>query len=540
MTAQQADDAIRALLTHRTTQPDRLRRAALQIALCSGYGLRRMEAIALPAAAFDATESQFLSIEKNRLRDLKSPASRRTIPAMLNAKMLKKLVEEAKAASSLAPPDRSFIFEEVGRDLPIYPNAVESQMAYAALRWSSGNDRSLLHSLRHTYSTQLLLGALCPSPSQPATSRAIDRLCSESDLPASNALLRMPDNWPFQIDLMAKLMGHSGVDTLLDVYFHASSWMTAEYCAKQYLDSDLSDACLAGLLGKDRTVVTKQRLVACKPGGDDVQSPNRLFVLSRVQAAHSRLSQKLNVRRKTPSKSMDSDLSAQGGLINMIHLDRLLRHRSAQEWSVDRITGYATDQLGLPFKPVTAFFDEYRKAVAELGFDDFEFEKSELVHEAGKYRGGMLRSLDKRELFLGKISAFIGEGGEHRFETVKAFLKAWFARVNAKKPLIVCLSRVEVLSTMSLLQSFGVLPTQIKLSAYCPVSDPDARILANDFPAMAVHAVGRASRGVKNAVVREFAIDIGQSKLAPVPDGRDFHRCLWIAALALGCTSELS
>ena len=92
---------------------------------------------------------------------------------------------------------------------------------------------------------------------------------------------------------------------------------------------------------------------------------------------------------------------------------------------------------------------------------------------------------------------------------------------------------------MSLLQPLGVLPTQIKLSAYCPVSDPDARTLANDFPSMTVHAVGRASRGVKNAVVREFAIDIGQAKLAPVPDGRDFHRCLLIAGLALGCTSEL-
>ena len=540
VTAQQADDAIRALMALKSMDPNRLRRAALQIALCSGYGLRRMEAIALETAAFDTTEPQFLSIEKNGLRDLKSPSSRRTIPAMLNTKKLKKLVEEVKAASSLAPVHRSFLFEEVGRELPIYPNAVESQIAYAALRWSSGNDRSLLHSLRHTYSTQVLLGAFCPMPSQPATIRAIARLCSELDPQATNALLRGPDNWPFQIDLMAKAMGHSGVDTLLDVYFHASSWMTAEYCAKQYVDSDLSDARLAGILGKDRTVITKQRLVACKPGGDDVKGPNHIFVLSRVQAAQSGLSRGLHDRQKTQIKTIDGDLSGQSEVISMIHFDRLLRHRSAQECSVDQITEYATDQIGLPSKLVKAFFDKYRKAVTGLGFDDFEFKHSELVHQAGKYRGGMLQSLDKRELFLGTISAFIAAGDEHRLEAIKALLQAWYARVDIKKPLIVCLNKVEVHSAMSLLQSLGVLPMQIKLLAYCSPSDADARSLANDFPNMTVHAIGRASRGVKNAVVREFAINVGQAKLALVPDGRDFHRCLLIAALALGCTSELS
>lgn len=532
VTARQAGAAVRTLLAYKSPEPDRLRRAALQIALCSGYGLRRMEAIALETAAFDVAESQFLWIEKNRLRDLKSPASRRTIPAMLNAKLLKKVIEEAMAISALVPGRRNFMFEEVGRDLPIYPNAMESQIAYAALRWSSGNDRSLLHSLRHTYSTQVLLSALCPSPRLPALSRAIDRLCSESDIHAKNSLLRMPDNWPFQIDVMAKTMGHSGVDTLLDVYFHASSWITAEYCAKHYRDSDLSDARLAGLLGKDRSVITKQRLAAFKPEGDYAQNPNFLFVLSRVRAAHSGLSKGPKSTCNGKSKAVNGEESAQGGLINMVHFDRLLRHRSAQKLSVERTIDHATNQLGLPPKPIKAFFDEYRKAVTGLGFDDFEFENSELVHQAGKYRGGMLRSLDKRELFLGKIANFIGDD-DHRRQTVTAFLEAWYARVNSKRPLIVCLTKVEVFSTISLLQSLGVLRTQIKLSAYCPVSDPDVQALVSDFPSMAVHAAGRASRGIKNAVVREFAIDVGQAELAPVPDGRDFHRCLLLAALVL-------
>jgi integrase len=536
VTAQQASDAINALLAYQSTQPYRLRRAALQIALCSGYGVRRMEAIALQTAAFDSEESQFLSIDKNRLRDLKSPASRRTIPVMLNAKKFKKLVDAAKAASSLAPEDRRFMFEEAGREFPIYSNAGESLIAYAAIRWSSGNDRSLLHSLRHTFGTQVPLSALVELPRHPATIRAIGRLCSESDSREAKALLPTPDNWPFQIDLMAKTMGHSGVDTLLDVYFHASSWMTAEYCAKQYLDSDLSDARLAGLLGKDRTVITKQRLAACKLSGDDVRNPNYIFVLSRVKAAHSGPPTALQVRSKAQSKKSNSDLSGQGEAINMIQFDRLLRHRNDHQLSVDQIIEYSTNKLGLPVKPVQTFFDAYRRAVTELGFDDFEFEKSDLVHQAGKYHSGMVRSLNKRERLLGVITASISEEG-HGVETFKAFLAAWYSRVNVKKPLIVCISRVEVLSNVTLLQSIGVLRTQIKLSAYCARSDPEARALENDFPEMTFHAVGRASRGVKNAVVREFAIDIGQAKLAPVPDGRDFHRCLLIAGLALGCTS---
>lgn len=79
----------------------------------------------------------------------------------------------------------------------------------------------------------------------------------------------------------------------------------------------------------------------------------------------------------------------------------------------------------------------------------------------------------------------------------------------------------------------GASDQQLGLEAIGSLQTPLIAAALQKYPSARVHPSGRFSRGPAKVRVQEIGISIAQLAGSQIPDGRDFHRLLAVAACVL-------
>jgi site-specific recombinase XerD len=503
--------------------------AKVLLALAYGYALRQKECVGLTTTSFDPKQDDYISVQANVIRGLKSASSRRNIPCgMLNQKQTRVLKAQLRR-TELAPRLEKYLFGASDRNDEILKVRPIVRAVIEALRVSTGNRDAVFHDLRRTTATRMVLSGLPLVSNCPILRRAKERLIGDEKFDEAyvhSMTSTVPGN-PYFIDGVARTLGHESEDTLLNTYFHGSSILLADIAIASNLDIKIDDSRLASMLNKERTSIVKLRQRLAKQG---------LPVSARDLIRH--YIRKMPPKPRSASDSSSRLDSAEDARLDnsnyLVLFDRLLCARKREAISLNEMLERC-DDLDISNTICRQLVDNYRKLVSETGFDDFEPEGSELVCRKPKHGNGLLRGQNEREITLQRIS-FKNQKQEDFFPIIKNLCESWFLSLTPDSPRLVCRETTELDNTLDALLSLGATRTQIKAEAIGDVSSPIIQMALERFPTLTFRTSGRISRGPKSVRVTEVGLSIQQEANSAVPDGRDFHRLLAILFCLISTT----
>lgn len=490
-----------------------------------GYGCRLTEAAGLSVNDFDSVKSTCLAIRANVIRDLKNRRRGRVVhQSMLKTSQLR-IIESRKKAVNLSPADDKFLLESPQRDQKIVSISPLTNAITAALRISSSNESVVFHDLRHTFATSLTLAGSPMRSGHPALNRAAERMLGgvNSDNDFARQITGTTSDSPFFYEDIAQVLGHANVDTLFNVYCHASSLLLADVAYSVNLDVQLDDARLASILGKDRTAIVKirSRMAKQQRGTDTASLIRHYLAKGNKSISHGNVISAQDHPQQLEAKTEFSP----------VMFDRLLCHRKSIGLELRDLQALGEEQ-GIASAVLNDVFVRYRHLVLELGFDDFEPEGSELVHASPKRSNGVLRASQERQAALQTISE-MAQKDESFSQALCAVAERWEATVDSKKPVLVCKDSNEFKELFLVLKALGVVDEQLVFDICGSVQSVLAVELAKKYSIQAFSG-GRFSRGPQNARVEEVGISIRQLAGSKIPDGRDFHRMIAVALCCLG------
>ena len=487
--------------------------AAIFIALCFGYGLRRNEALSLEAKCFDLTEPEHLSVKRSAISDLKSSSGRRSITGSINRQTainrLGIAVATARGSTRLVP----YIFESATRDAFIAPVRPITTSATDALRVVTGSLKVVPHTLRHSYATLLGLGLFA----QKASGSSLDLECLKIFHSPSlsviqlDRVLDMPTDWPFGVDAIATALGHADCSTLLNVYFHGSHLVIAYQCEPWQLKK-ITQARLADVLNIERTALSKRWGKFAKGHKFDASSVVRKLIDANIKE-----------QLASPDISKASDASTSNPTRWDLFI-RVLEYRQENNLSLDGLRAYAIDGLGFSCDTVEDLFTSYRELLEETAFDDFEPTSSELITPVASHQKGVGRGADERRDFIARAQAW-ARASDANISCMRALLTSWRSRLSEIKPLIVCRNMDELNQWLGMLTSLGAQLDQITIGLHGDLQDSFLREVRSLHPLSKVikSPAGRGSARMKR---NEVSVSVRQTPNSRVPDGRDLHRAL--------------
>ncbi len=488
--------------------------AALLISLCFGYGLRTTESLGLSAQRFDLNEPDLLYAQRTQIADLKSHNGRRAIPASFNPDQLQLRVREAVLRARASPHKGQYLFEDSTGDALISNVNACISTAIEALRLATGNTTAIPYHLRHSFGTTLVLGIFAKKDDH-ILHGVVTRLLGPSYRTRIRNILQAPADWPFALNVAGLLMGHGGVATLLNTYFHASSLVISEGCSHWQPTQSLPDARLAAMVGRERSSITKMRLKLPPTDGED--KPSWRAVVRHLVRKQTEASTGEPETPETATENSSWELS-------WVLFSRALTHRLESNASIEEMAAFATDNLGVPAEMASRMSITYRQLVINTGLDDFEPLNSELIRPVAARQRGVIRGMVEREEFLAKAQRWNRDHPEDH-EVFGRFMSNWNERVDPDSPRIVCLTQQELDEARAILTSLGAAPTQLLIGTHGNNTDPWLHMVRSECSATK-HSPDRASRGNKKVLVNEVSITISQKKEQGIPDGRDFHRAL--------------
>lgn len=489
------------------------RHAAILIALCAGYGLRRSEAFGLARDRFDQSDKLHLSVTRSRISDLKTRCSRRVIPSLLLGEQLKEIIENAREIAITSPHLPGYLFEYTTRDLHISQTASVASVAIGALRQHSGLPTAVLHHLRHSYGTWLGLAVLAMPDQQHGLSKMAKRFLGEKWDKVIKEILPVPTGWPFAIDAIASTLGHASVNTFLDTYFHASHLVISERCHRWQPES-LTQERLARLLFVERTKVTK-----LKRKLEAVPNSHSVTLWDLVEKFTSPFEED-----SSPGEADNAKAPSTPHVEHWALVFRALEYRLANDLSLNEMWQYATKHLGYSPGRIQFYASRYEHLVHETGLDDFEPASSELVNPVVSHSRGISRGRFEREAFVNRVQQWVESKPERR-SALNGFMDIWFRHVSPVRPRIVCKSFDELRLVVSFLEQLGVSRRQLSIELH---GDPNAPLLCDAITVhpQAVRSSGRSSRGSRRVKTVEISVGVDQADGSLVPDGRDLHRAL--------------
>ena len=500
-----------ALLCERTDIHSR--HAAVLIAACAGYGLRRTEALGLTTHQFDDVQNLHLSIKRSGIADLKTHWGRRVIPSPLLQDGAKEVLTGANNLARTSPRNPQYLFESELRDFHITSAASVVSAATLALRAATGNPRIVLHHLRHSFGTLLGLAVLAPPKSTDRyLNRIVTRLLGTRYVDDTGAILQCPAGWPFGIDALANTLGHADVRTFLDTYFHASHLVIADR-SEPWQPVEMQQERLARLLGVERTKITKLKMkLASKL--DNAKVP--LDVLVQEIARRQEGVTDAEDANASDSRSQHAE---QWALIF-----RAMQYRLNNDLSMAEMWAYAAKHLGYSSDHISTYRRRYEALVQESGLDDFEPDSSELITPVASHRVGVIRGSVEREDFVARVQRWAEATPENR-ATLERLLEVWLSRVSPSSPKIVCRTSEEIHVMLKCLSQLGATSSQLKLQLHGDLATAWLVDVHEHNPS-ATWSSARASRGSPRVKVPEVSIAIDQVQGSQIPDGRDFHRSL--------------
>ena len=519
ITAQAIDLALSDLSKNTALTKEQLEAAKLLLVLGFGYALRQKEGIGLTTRNFDANQEDYLSINANVIRDLKSASSRRNIPCGMLSQQHTRVIRAQLQKAQLAPGTEKYLFgvsdrvDEILRPQPIV------QAVINALRTSSGNVEAVFHDLRRTTATRIVMAGSPLKSNCPVLHCAKERLVGDEkfDESFSYSMTGSGQGNPYFIDSVARILGHECEDSLLNTYFHGSSILLADLAMATNSETRLDDMRMAAMLNKERTSIVKlrQRLSQQRL---PTNTSDLIRYYIRKDSPNSRTAQ-------AASHTLDAEEIRLSDDSNYLVLfDRLLCARKREASSLSEMLERCSD-LDIPEKISRHFLENYRKLVTEIGFDDFEPDSSELIYRKPAHGRGVLRGQKEREIALQRISTNIQRRADFSSD-LKQMCEMWFVLLDSKFPRLICNETGQLNKTLDTLSALGVDARQIKAEAVGNLTSTLVQIALRRFPEMISRSSGRLSRGPKSVRVTEVALSIQQEANSVLPDGRDFHRLL--------------
>lgn len=196
-------------------------RTAAQALAVLGYrfGLRGAEACGLEIddCHFDATPP-WLSVQKNRLRELKSPAARRTVPLLtrllpVERTILGRMLNAAQQATAGLPNAPKYLFLDPQGAGELLDRGLIKRTVNALIKDVTGQRHLSVHHLRHSFACNVwdgITAARVLAADEEGSTRAATLLGQRQQLGATR---RAP--WA-----LARLMGHAHPRTTLFSYVH--------------------------------------------------------------------------------------------------------------------------------------------------------------------------------------------------------------------------------------------------------------------------------------------------------------------------------
>lgn len=540
--------------------------AKVLIAFAAGYGLRNSEAMALTTDSFigETGTQHIAAVFGNELADTKSGAARRIIgcPQMSNqlTNIATKALEKAKlerkpSVAKSSNPAIIAINEESG-----WSKSRLSQHCIATLRRSAASNSTVLHTLRHTFATAVVLELLkqAPQPTnleprtnefayQGLSSRACDaariRLVGTKNENTVHDMLQTPANWPFNVDSVAQVIGHSDVSTLLNFYFHGASILLAEHIHCYSRNESLIDERIALLLNITRTTVVHRRKNSKLQSTGNISNfqalgrIEQLFLVDLKEFREPDLPKKIN-NQSTPTPNLEQ--------LTWANLDDLLMDRMTNKYSLDSLKN-RTNSLDEDSKIGDHFVNIYTNLVEQSCFDDFEFENSELTSRKPKHRQGVERSREERRKSLRILESACFHKSNLRDE-LKILTEAWCSRVDPTKPWLVLKNESEGRAFVSFCKTLDIIFSPKNTPADARKSDlkiystghPNAELLKyflSEKIEISPHTLHRFSRSTGKVSASEIGIQFHQRVNSNIGDGRDAHRLFLILAVALNTFS---
>ncbi len=508
----QVRNAIEALGKNKT---DLRYQASQLIAIGSAYGLRRAETYSLETANTFVDGKVGLAIKRNKIADLKTPAARRYISDSLYLGREKDLAKKAILQAKSSQKKSEFLFADpTGQD---YIKSVNSMFSHAtrALREACGNSTIRFHYLRHTYATLFGL-ALFTLPDHLLSGAAVKDMIGEDYGSRIKKILGTPKDWPFGLDALAVIMGHSSVESLLNTYFHGAGIVTSDCCARWQPQEKMIDERLANILGIERSVASKLRKQACaEDSGDEAEwcKAVKLRIKKFERQRMARLETQTNKVEDT-----DSCVSAH-------FISRAILHRYQNERNLKEMAAYLVDVFDLNTKAAQGVVEAYSDLVNATSFCDFEHGKSELTLPSSLESKSLDRHSQQRELFVSQVQELI-RSSNLSAKNISSVLQLWFDTVDPDKPLLVCRNQDQLDVTLKvLIDEFKADPSQVQISLHGPKDDEWLESCQLKYPD-ADFFQHRASRGSPRQIVREAAIRVLPKSESKLPVERDFHRAL--------------
>jgi len=496
-------------------------RAAILAGLMHGYGLRTKEGLNARAALFDEIQPDALHVHRGQIADLKTSSSRRFQPSSLNPEPIQKLVREAVTNARSSPHPGQFLFEDsTGLALISRPYKYISKAA-EALRTVTGDPGIVPYHLRHSFATALVLGLFAVHV--PALHAVTVRMLGSSYEKRIRDILLAPSDWPFLLERAAVVLGHADMTTLLNTYFHGSSFVIEAFCNHWQPQGHLPDARLGAMLGWERTRIVKlrSRLPTDESRKPQWQDVGRYLVRQAMPKADE---------NSPHSEESPQENASPSWAVPWVAISRILLERFQSDCSLESASEFAIRQLNVPPDTAVRLIAAYRDLVALTGLDDFEPRSSELLLPTSSHSKGTVRGRLERDRFVARAQAWSESDATHKASLVD-FLKRWEARVDAINPRIICTSQLEFDDAMMVLKSLGASPTQLLIKIHGDPVDHWLNQMAQSWPLAKTSQI-RASRGSKNILVKEVSISIAQSTEQDLPDGRDFHRALIAVVVA--------
>jgi integrase len=511
------------------------RPASALLSVSDGYGLRPKEALGISIDRFDSSDSGHLLIQRNVIRDLKRKASRRVLPACLPGTVMRPLRAQIKAAS-VAPEPNQFLFGTPDRSAKLMDTGPMRRCLQHALRCAAGISDAVNYDLRHTYATRLGLATLQPPVVHPATSRARLRIgkLGDNETEEFRRIARTPTGSPFLIDEVGQLLGHASFDTFLNVYFHGSPLVHAEYVSLANSAVSLSDRQLASMLGIDRSAVTHQRKRVLKRSDGSPIDPcaeNEALIrhyVTRAATDHSTKNAKARPDLSAPSESKAFDWAL---------LDRLFCERKRTALAIGSLENMATSEIAQSSQKIRNALNFYREQViGECGFDDFEPDNSELIQGASPRSRGVIRAQKERQDRLAMAQDLYRSDVGFK-DSLHAACQAWLSYTDGDEPYFVARTESEYTAVIDVLTRLGATEGQLDIRYAGPKESAlHAYLIKKSKFQQSDRA--RFSRGPSRIPVTEVAIQVKQRAGSPFGDGRDAHRLF--AMLACCVSGELA
>ena len=344
------------------------------------------------------------------------------------------------------------------------------------LRHVSGNEVAVLHDLRHTFATGLMLLTLCPKPKLAITQKAMQLLLGEdvnNSWQNKLAILDLPFQWPFSSDAVAIALGHGSVETLLNTYFHGSQLAIAEHTHAVDNVSSMTDEWFATLIGKGRSTVTK---IKEKTESKEKSLVSRkLLILPKFHTENYNAIQ-ANFHKTGLSKSNKKG-STDGIGVRVVKtesvtvdklpwylFDQLLSVRCSENLDLELTKENAIEQYGIEKDVVESFFEKYR-ALVNLGINDFEENDLGLAKFNRSRTKSMVSGTEARKNYLKKMCTAYFENSNFE-ENFREVLNRWIKNFNGDDPALICYTISEFEQTKAVLQALDIEPDSFSLIGY--------------------------------------------------------------------------